>query len=77
MTEKERNPLSSLLLNVVVPAVILMKFSSPERLGPVWGLVIALSFPLGYGIYDFFDRKKVNFISILGLFLPDSQVSLP
>ncbi len=29
-------------------------------------LVIALFFPISYGIYDFFRRKKWNFLSILG-----------
>ena len=67
MAAKKENPLLSLLLNIALPSIILMKASGPERLGPVWALVIALAFPIGYGIYDFFDRKKVNFISVLGL----------
>lgn len=29
-------------------------------------LVIAISFPIGYGIWDYVKRKKLNFISILG-----------
>lgn len=64
---KQENPLLSLLLNIVIPSVILMKFSTDETLGPVAGLIIALAFPIAYGIYDFIDRRKVNFISILGL----------
>lgn len=35
--------------------------------GPLWALVIALAFPIGYGAYDLFKRKKTNFISVLGL----------
>lgn len=35
-------------------------------LGPKYSLAIALLFPLGYGIYDFFRVRKVNFISVLG-----------
>ncbi|SMF69414.1 VC0807 family protein [Pseudobacteriovorax antillogorgiicola] len=67
MSEKQENPLLSLLLNIAIPSIILMKFTGEEHLGPVTGLVIALAFPFCYGIYDFYDRRKVNFISILGL----------
>lgn len=67
MTQKQENPFLSLALNIAIPSIILMKFSTKDTLGPVNGLIIALAFPILYGIYDFFDRKKVNFISILGL----------
>ena len=67
MSQKQENPLLSIALNILIPSFVLMKLSDPERLGPVWGVVIALLFPIGYGLYDFMDRKKVNVISILGL----------
>lgn len=67
MTQKQENPFLSIALNIAIPSVILMKLSGEDQLGPVNGLIIALAFPLIYGIYDFYDRKKVNFISILGL----------
>ncbi|NRA62931.1 MAG: MFS transporter [Pseudobacteriovorax sp.] len=67
MTKKQENPLLSLALNIVIPSIILMKFSGPDRLGPVVGVVSALSFPIIYGIYDFIQRKTLNFISVLGL----------
>lgn len=63
---KKENPLINMLLNVVLPVVILIKFSGEEYLGVVWGLIVALAFPIGYGIYDFIKTKKVNFISVLG-----------
>ena len=37
----------NLLFNIVVPAVILTTMSKPERLGPVWALIIGCSLPLG------------------------------
>ena len=37
-----------------------------DRLGPVTGLIVALSFPLGYGMIDFVRRRQFNFISALG-----------
>ncbi|WP_020533452.1 VC0807 family protein [Flexithrix dorotheae] len=66
--KKEKDsPLMNLVINIIIPSVILMKFSGEDKLGPVNGLIIALAFPLVYGIYDFIKKKKVNFISVLGL----------
>ncbi len=66
--EKPENLWINLLCNLVIPAVILIQLSKPERLGPVWALIIGVSLPLGYGIYDLIARRKWNFFSILGLF---------
>lgn len=63
----QENPFLSLALNIIIPSIILMKGSSPERLGPVWGLVIALLFPIGYGIVDLIRTRKVHWMSLLGL----------
>ena len=63
---KQENLLVNLVCNLVLPALILSKLSSPERLGPVYGLVVALVFPLGYGLWDFIQRRQANFISIIG-----------
>jgi hypothetical protein len=66
-TERDENPWISLLVNIAIPALILMKLSGEDRLGPVYGLLVALAFPLTYGIVDLFRRRKVNFISALGV----------
>jgi hypothetical protein len=63
---KRENPLLNLLCNIVVPTVVLMNFSTEKWLGPLWGLIVALVFPVGYGIYDLVQRRKTNFLSILG-----------
>lgn len=60
------SPLANLAFNIVLPALILYKLSGPERLGPVNGLLLALSLPIVYGIYDFAKRRKANAFSILG-----------
>jgi len=65
---KRENMFINLLLNIVIPTVILTKFSGPEALGPQMGIVIALSFPIAYGIKDYFRAQKVNFFSALGVF---------
>ncbi|WP_372651415.1 VC0807 family protein [Halobacteriovorax sp.] len=66
--KKQENSFLNIALNVIIPSVILTKFSSDEHLGQVYSLVLALSFPIGYGAYDYFKQKKVNFFSALGLF---------
>ena len=63
---KPENLLFNLVCNVVLPTVILAGFSGERWLGPKWGLVIALGFPVGYGLYDFSVRRRWNFISIIG-----------
>ena len=65
--ERPENPWISLLINIAIPAVILMKASGEDRLGPVYGLLVALAFPLAYGLTDLYRRRKVNFISALGV----------
>jgi hypothetical protein len=63
---KPENLLVNLGCNVAIPAIIMAQLSKETRLGPAWGLVVALLFPLGYGIYDLIVRKKTNLISVLG-----------
>ena len=63
---KPENLLVNLAFNIAIPAVLMAQLSKETRLGPVWGLVVALLFPLGYGIYDFIARRKTNVLSVLG-----------
>ncbi|ATC96871.1 VC0807 family protein [Pseudoalteromonas tunicata] len=67
MPAKKNNLLLDIIFSVVAPSVILMKLSSPEQLGPLYALLIALAFPLGWGAYDLAKSKTVNFIAALGL----------
>jgi hypothetical protein len=64
---RQSNPLLELLINIVIPSIILMKFSGEQDLGVVGGLVLALAFPLGWGAFDLIGQRKINFISVLGL----------
>src|SRR5690606_7080559 len=63
---KRENLLLNLAFNIAIPSLILAKASTPERLGPVWGLIVALAFPISYGLWDFAQRRQANFISIIG-----------
>jgi hypothetical protein len=64
--DKKENLLINLVFNILIPTLVLSKLSTEARLGPVVGLIVALAFPLGYGVWDFLERRKTNFISILG-----------
>ena len=68
---KEENPLTNIMVNVLIPVVALTMLSKtgdkPWHIGPLYGMLVAVAFPLCYGIYDLFKRKKVNFFSVLGL----------
>jgi len=44
-----------------------MKFSGAEDLGPVNALIVALSFPISWGLFELLKYKKFNFIALLGL----------
>jgi hypothetical protein len=55
------------LLTLVVPALILMKLSDPERLGALPALLLALAFPLVWGIRDLIRSRKLNLFATLGL----------
>jgi len=61
------NPLVELTITLIIPALILMKLSGPEDLGAANALVLALSFPLAWGIRDFWLRRKVNLFAALGV----------
>ncbi|WP_231863540.1 VC0807 family protein [Cephaloticoccus capnophilus] len=64
---KRENLLVNLVCNIALPSLILAKLSAPERLGPALALVAALLFPLGYGLWDFAQRRSANFVSVIGL----------
>ena len=59
--------LLNLVLNIIIPTLILTKLSGEEHLGPQLSIIVALAFPIGYGIYDFSRQGKVNLFSGLGV----------
>lgn len=71
MTEEKKVPQRENIwlnigLNVIIPSILMTKGKQWFDLPPHWLLVVALAFPIVYGIYDFIVRKKYNFFSILG-----------
>ncbi|MFK7859484.1 MAG: VC0807 family protein [Granulosicoccus sp.] len=65
--ESKPRPFVDLIISIVVPSVILMKFSGPEQLGPTMALIVALAFPIGYGLYELLFNGKRNFMALLGV----------
>jgi len=57
----------NLIFNIAIPVVIMSYLSTDEYLGPAWGVVVALLFPLGYGLIELVQTKKVNMFSVLGI----------
>lgn len=54
-----------LLINVAAPTIVLIFLSTEEYLGPVWGLVVALAFPLGFSAYTAVRSRRVSPIAII------------
>jgi intracellular septation protein A len=67
MKTTKPNPLLEIAITILVPAFILMKLSSEERLGTLGALLLALSLPLGWGLWDGIRRRKLNWLSVLGV----------
>lgn len=63
---KRESLLLNLVMNIVLPTLILTKLSDDDRLGPTYALILALSFPLIYGLRDFLINKRFNIFSIIG-----------
>lgn len=67
MPQPKNNPLIELLITIVIPSVILMKLSDPDNLGSVNALLVALAFPLVWGLRDLLMHRKVNLFAVFGL----------
>lgn len=73
-TESKKSPqkpqtshlLLELAICVILPTLVLKYMSGDDRLGPVYALVLGLSFPLLFGIHQFIKEKKFGFIPALG-----------
>lgn len=64
--KKQENPIVNLAVNIVIPAILMMKGNKWFGLTAELSLICALSLPLLYGLYDLVVRRKYNFLSILG-----------
>ena len=67
VSEHKPRPLVDLLVSIILPSVILMKLSGTEDLGASGALIVALAFPVSWGLFELFKYKKFNVIAVLGL----------
>lgn len=64
--ESNQSSFKNILFNIFIPVMILNK-GVKFGLTPLQALVIALSFPLCFGLYSLIKEYKLNYIAILGL----------
>lgn len=64
---KRENMWINLALNILIPVLFLRKGADwLPSLTPAQVLIVALLFPILYFLYDLYQRRKYNFISVLG-----------
>ena len=61
------NPLIELLITIIIPSIILMRFSGSEDLGTVNALLLALTFPFLWGARSLLRERELNVLAALGL----------
>lgn len=61
------SPNTQLVVGFVIPTIILLFFSSESRLGPLWGMVLALAFPLSLELYSLSIRRKPSLMSLFAI----------
>ncbi len=64
--KSNQSSFSNIIFNIFLPVIILNK-GTKVGLTPVYALLIALSFPLCFGLYSLIKEKKMNYIALLGL----------
>lgn len=58
----------NLLFDIVLPVMILNKLSPYlGEGGAFYALILAISLPLGHGLFDYIKTREVNWLSLLGL----------
>jgi len=67
MKTDKPNPLLEIAVTIIVPAIILMRFSGADALGPLRALLLALAFPVAWGVWDGVRRRRLNWLSVLGV----------
>ena len=61
------NPLFEIVITILLPALVLMQLSGEGRLGPGGALMLALAFPLGWGLREAITRRKLSWMALLGV----------
>lgn len=64
---QSRSPLLEVAVTLLIPSLILMQLSRPEYLGAAGALVVALAFPIGWGLRELVTRRQFNLFAGLGI----------
>lgn len=64
--QRRENPLINLGFNIILPSIIMSKADDWFGISPKLALVIALFFPMGYGLLDFVKTRRCNIFSVIG-----------
>jgi hypothetical protein len=69
--KQQEHPLSNIMWNVLIPIVALSFLGKNGdkfwHVGPLLGMIIAVSLPVVYGVHHLIKTRKPNFFSILGV----------
>lgn len=55
---------TQLVFGFVLPTIVLLYLSDESKLGPLWGMVVALAFPLVLELYSLSTRRKISYLSV-------------
>lgn len=70
VSNARKNPSSTgvqFIVSFVLPTIVLLGFSSEDRLGPVMAMFVALLFPVAYELYSLARRRKTSMLSLIAI----------
>lgn len=67
MSRDNRWAIAELVATVVLPAFTLIFLTSEERLGPLWGLVVALVPPIAWSVVSMVREGKISVLAVIAL----------
>lgn len=59
--------MANVLTNILIPIGILLTLSGEDRLGPIPALLLAVGFPMVFGLYTLRRTRKVNISTVIGI----------
>jgi hypothetical protein len=57
----------NLFITVILPVIVLTRFSGEDQLGPDKGLAVALALPIGFAIYELIRSRRISASPIIGV----------
>jgi hypothetical protein len=57
----------NILITLVIPVIVLTRFSGEDDLGPTRGLLVALAFPIAWAAYEIYRQRKIGWTPIVGV----------